>query len=202
MEIRLNKLLSDSGLCSRREADKFIEMGRVTVNGKIPEKGQKVDKSDIVKLDDVQVSLSKTGGQTQEHSRTIVGKRQALVFGEAEANKKTGTKKEEGPKPEAAPKPGNRNKPLREGKYVKYNKYAAARKAAKSGSDKPKEANSPEEKIRKQALQPKFGKSLGKAAVAQRIAASPKSASLRKTSKNNPANKAKRASGRGHSKEQ
>ena len=35
-EIRLNKLMSDSGLCSRREADKFIEMRRVTVNGKIP----------------------------------------------------------------------------------------------------------------------------------------------------------------------
>ena len=42
MEIRLNKLLSDAGLCSRREADKFIEMGRVTVNGKQPEVGQKV----------------------------------------------------------------------------------------------------------------------------------------------------------------
>ena len=34
MEVRLNKLISDSGLCSRREADKFIEEGRVTVNGK------------------------------------------------------------------------------------------------------------------------------------------------------------------------
>ena len=33
MEVRLNKLISDSGLCSRREADKFIEEGRVTVNG-------------------------------------------------------------------------------------------------------------------------------------------------------------------------
>ena len=31
MEVRLNKLISDSGLCSRREADKFIEEGRVTV---------------------------------------------------------------------------------------------------------------------------------------------------------------------------
>ena len=41
-EIRLNKLMSDSGLCSRREADKFIEMGRVTVNGKQPQVGQKV----------------------------------------------------------------------------------------------------------------------------------------------------------------
>ena len=36
MEVRLNKLISDSGLCSRREADKFIEEGRVTVNGPDP----------------------------------------------------------------------------------------------------------------------------------------------------------------------
>ncbi|MCS2889693.1 hypothetical protein NXV77_00650 [Parabacteroides faecis] len=45
-------------------------------------------------------------------------------------------------------------------------------------------------------MRPKFGKSLGRAAVAQRLAASPKSASLRKTSKNNPINKAKRAAAR------
>lgn len=37
MEVRLNKLISDSGLCSRREADKFIEEGRVTVNGSLPQ---------------------------------------------------------------------------------------------------------------------------------------------------------------------
>ena len=42
MEVRLNKLISDSGLCSRREADKFIEEGRVTVNGSLPHIGQKV----------------------------------------------------------------------------------------------------------------------------------------------------------------
>ena len=40
MEVRLNKLISDSGLCSRREADKFIEEGRVTVNGSLPQVGQ------------------------------------------------------------------------------------------------------------------------------------------------------------------
>ena len=84
---------------------------------------------------------------------------------------------------------------LRPGKYVKYNKYAAARKAAKSG-EKPKEKLTTEEKALKEAMRPKFGKSLGRAAVSQRLAASPKSASLRKTSKNNPINKAKRAAAR------
>ena len=48
----------------------------------------------------------------------------------------------------------------------------------------------------KEALRPKFGKSLGRSAVAQRLASSPKSAALRKTSKNNPLNKAKRAAAR------
>ena len=48
---RLNKFLSDTGVCSRREADKLIEQKRVTINGKLPELGTKVQSSDTVKLD-------------------------------------------------------------------------------------------------------------------------------------------------------
>ena len=48
MEIRLNKLISEAGVCSRREADNFIEMERVTVNGKQPHVGQKVTAKDVV----------------------------------------------------------------------------------------------------------------------------------------------------------
>ena len=48
MEIRLNKLISEAGVCSRREADNFIEMERVTVNGKQPHVGQKVTAEDVV----------------------------------------------------------------------------------------------------------------------------------------------------------
>ncbi|HEY4651854.1 MAG TPA: 23S rRNA pseudouridine(2604) synthase RluF [Pontibacter sp.] len=48
---RLNKFISDSGLCSRREADKLIEQGRVTVNGKQPEVGAKVTPRDKVRVD-------------------------------------------------------------------------------------------------------------------------------------------------------
>ena len=59
MEVRLNKLISDSGLCSRREADKFIEEGRVTVNGSLPHVGQKVTEADIVMLDDIQIKIGK-----------------------------------------------------------------------------------------------------------------------------------------------
>jgi 23S rRNA pseudouridine2604 synthase len=49
---RLNKFISDSGFCSRREADRLIEEGRVTVNGKEPEAGTKVTPKDKVRIDD------------------------------------------------------------------------------------------------------------------------------------------------------
>jgi 23S rRNA pseudouridine2604 synthase len=50
-EIRLNKFISEKGLCSRREADKLIEQRRVTINGTIAETGTKVFPSDEVRLD-------------------------------------------------------------------------------------------------------------------------------------------------------
>jgi pseudouridine synthase len=48
---RINKYLSEVGYCSRREADKLIEAGRVTVNGNIPEKGTKLSAKDKVYVD-------------------------------------------------------------------------------------------------------------------------------------------------------
>ena len=48
---RLNKFISDTGFCSRREADKYIEDGRVTVNGQRPEMGVKVVSTDVVLID-------------------------------------------------------------------------------------------------------------------------------------------------------
>ncbi len=48
---RLNKYISDTGLCSRREADKLIEQNRVTINDKLPELGTKVIPTDTVKVD-------------------------------------------------------------------------------------------------------------------------------------------------------
>ncbi|TXK21637.1 pseudouridine synthase [Pontibacter qinzhouensis] len=49
---RLNKFISDSGMCSRREADKLLEQGRVTVNGKLPKPGTMVTAKDKVRVDD------------------------------------------------------------------------------------------------------------------------------------------------------
>lgn len=48
---RLNKYLSEVGYCSRRAADKLIEEGRITINGKLPELGVKVAEGDVVAVD-------------------------------------------------------------------------------------------------------------------------------------------------------
>ena len=49
--IRINKFLSEVGYCSRREADKLIDAGRVTINGGIPALGTKVTPTDTVAVD-------------------------------------------------------------------------------------------------------------------------------------------------------
>lgn len=49
--INLNKYISSSGICSRREAEKFIKEGRITLNGKPTQLGNRVGKKDVVKLD-------------------------------------------------------------------------------------------------------------------------------------------------------
>lgn len=48
---RLNKFIGETGYCSRREADKLIEEGRVTINGAVPEMGTKVSPDDEVRID-------------------------------------------------------------------------------------------------------------------------------------------------------
>lgn len=48
---RLNKFIGETGYCSRREADKLIEEGRVTLNGVVPEMGTKVFPTDEIRID-------------------------------------------------------------------------------------------------------------------------------------------------------
>lgn len=59
---RLNKFISETGYCSRREADKLIEEGRVTINGIVPEMGTKVTHNDEVRIDGKLIK-EKTGKQ-------------------------------------------------------------------------------------------------------------------------------------------
>jgi 23S rRNA pseudouridine2605 synthase len=57
--IRLNKFIAHAGVCSRREADELIQLGSITVNGKIiTEMGYKISNSDVVKHE----------GETLSHS--------------------------------------------------------------------------------------------------------------------------------------
>ncbi len=57
-QIRLNKFMSNAGICSRREADEFIQQGLVKVNGQVvTELGTKICHSDVVEYDEKVVAL-------------------------------------------------------------------------------------------------------------------------------------------------
>ncbi|MEM9681344.1 MAG: pseudouridine synthase [Bacteroidota bacterium] len=59
-DIRLNKFIANSGVCSRREADMHISIGSVTVNGKVvTEMGYKVKPSDEVRFDGARITPEK-----------------------------------------------------------------------------------------------------------------------------------------------
>ena len=55
-EIRLNKYISETGFCSRREADKFVESGAVTIDGVRAVIGMKVSKGQEVKINGKKIS--------------------------------------------------------------------------------------------------------------------------------------------------
>ena len=60
MDISLNKYISDSGFCSRREADNYIDDCRVTINGKDAIKGNRVSEGDDVRVDGEPVRKKKS----------------------------------------------------------------------------------------------------------------------------------------------
>jgi 23S rRNA pseudouridine2604 synthase len=57
--VRLNKFISETGVCSRREADKWIEAGRVTCNGQPAVLGTQVSQSDEVRIDGNLIGVKK-----------------------------------------------------------------------------------------------------------------------------------------------
>jgi 23S rRNA pseudouridine2604 synthase len=80
--MRLNKHISESGLCSRREADAWIAAGRVTVNGAKGELGTQVKAGDVVRIDGqplpakkraVYLALHKPRGVTSTTERDVPG---------------------------------------------------------------------------------------------------------------------------------
>lgn len=71
--MRINKFISETGICSRREADKLVEAKRVTINGKVAELGSTAEPGDDVRIDgkplgtkkkDVYIALNKPVGIT------------------------------------------------------------------------------------------------------------------------------------------
>lgn len=79
---RLNKFISETGFCSRREADRLIEQGRVTINGQPPELGTKVQPNDEVCVDGravaqkeklIYIALNKPTGITCTTEQNIPG---------------------------------------------------------------------------------------------------------------------------------
>jgi len=80
--MRLNKYISETGVCSRREADAWIEAGRVTINGAPATLGTKVGENDRVCVDGrelgrarqhVYIALNKPAGITCTTERHIAG---------------------------------------------------------------------------------------------------------------------------------
>jgi len=80
--MRLNKFISETGICSRREADKLIDAGEVSVNGQIATLGTQVEDGDSVlvrgkplgeKKKDVYIALNKPVGITCTTERHIDG---------------------------------------------------------------------------------------------------------------------------------
>ncbi|GBF77954.1 23S rRNA pseudouridine synthase F [Paenibacillus sp. 598K] len=80
--MRINKYISESGYCSRREADKLVESGRVTINGKVAELGSQAESGDEVRIDGqplgahkqhVYVALNKPVGITSTTEQQIKG---------------------------------------------------------------------------------------------------------------------------------
>ncbi len=50
MSTRLQKYLSESGVCSRRQAEEYIRAGDILVNGKVAEIGQSVSETDQIEF--------------------------------------------------------------------------------------------------------------------------------------------------------
>ncbi len=57
MEVRINKYLSAAGFCSRREADRLVEAGRVSIDGRIAGMGDKVSDGQKVQVDNKDISF-------------------------------------------------------------------------------------------------------------------------------------------------
>jgi 23S rRNA pseudouridine2604 synthase len=80
--MRINKYIAETGYCSRRETDRLVEAGRITINGIICEHGSQVEPGDIVLIDgkpikakpkSVYIALNKPVGITSTSEKQVKG---------------------------------------------------------------------------------------------------------------------------------
>jgi 23S rRNA pseudouridine2604 synthase len=80
--VRINKFISETGFCSRREADKLVQDGHVTINGKVAELGSQAEEGDDVRINGrpirekskhVYIALNKPVGITSTTEQHIKG---------------------------------------------------------------------------------------------------------------------------------
>ncbi len=77
-EIRLNKYLSEQGVCSRREADRLIEAGKVTIDGRKAEMGEKVNGREVIICDGKPVGKA-AGAKKAKPVLLVVNKPRGIV---------------------------------------------------------------------------------------------------------------------------
>ena len=67
MTVRVNKFISDTGFCSRREADALIKEGRVSINGNKPSLSTRVEEGDTVLIDGQTLRIRNVKPGTRKH---------------------------------------------------------------------------------------------------------------------------------------
>lgn len=129
--VRLNKLISDAGFCSRREADEYIEQGRVTVNSHTAKMGDKAYRTDFIRID---------GEPLRFVEKVVVEKRKPEFLSKRITRNLGGEQKKS--------KPANAVKGKEDGPKVKKEapKGDSAKKAAPHTASSPKPSSKPEKK--------------------------------------------------------
>jgi 16S rRNA uridine-516 pseudouridylate synthase and related pseudouridylate synthases len=129
--VRLNKLISEAGFCSRREADNYIEQERVTVNSHTAKPGDKVYRTDFIKID----------GEPLRFIEKVVPERKKPEFQSKRISRNTDSPKSKKPKADATEKPKVVAAEKAKDKVSKSKAAESAPKASKkkTASESPKE---------------------------------------------------------------
>ncbi|HJF97223.1 S4 domain-containing protein [Barnesiella intestinihominis] len=160
-DIRVNKYISDSGFCSRREADKMIADERVTINGELATLGSRVAEGDKVKIDGEPLHFipmeqreyklrrygssrkeKLSGAENSEVEKKQRGGRERFASGQEELRPNRRSKKSMVKKSDEAPHQGRKSKTYAPKKVVKEGEEKSKNRArTKSVSGKASSGN-------------------------------------------------------------